>query len=65
MNDATFLSPPKAAKLLGVHPEKIVGWINSGELLAMNVSNRQRPRWRIRLSDLESLIAARSNRRGA
>jgi excisionase family DNA binding protein len=51
---STMLTPPKAAKLLGVHPDKILMWIHSGELRATNVAlnSSKRPRYRIQSSDL-------------
>jgi excisionase family DNA binding protein len=51
-----MLTPPKAAKILGVHPEKILMWIHSGELQATNVAlnSSKRPRYRIQAGDLAS-----------
>tara|TARA_A100001391_G_scaffold193970_1_gene169838 strand:- start:99 stop:329 length:231 start_codon:yes stop_codon:yes gene_type:complete len=60
MND--FITPPQAAKLLRVHPDKVVAWINSGELVAMNLAtdpNGLRPRWRIARTELEKFLAKR------
>jgi len=43
------VTPPALARHYGVSPDKIVGWINSGELAAINVAAKPngRPRWRI------------------
>jgi excisionase family DNA binding protein len=42
-----YLTPPEIAKLLGVSQSKVLGWIRRGELKAVNVSNRDRPRYRV------------------
>ena len=47
---ATALTPPKLAKEWACKPEKIITFINSGELRAFDVSlnpGTGRPRWRI------------------
>jgi Helix-turn-helix domain len=57
----TKLTPPELARLWGISPEKIVGWIRSGELAAVNMAtNRQgRPRWAI---DIEAVRAFERSR---
>jgi len=47
--DCTKLTPPKLAKEWGVAPEKILGWIHTGELPAINAASRlgARPRYLI------------------
>ena len=59
------LTPPEIAKRLGIKADKVLTWIRSGELRAFNVATKQsgRPLWRIRLADLESWIATRTNRK--
>ncbi len=52
MNLSPTLSPPEVAKRLGVKPEKVINWILSGRLRAINVSNGTRPRYRIDLQNL-------------
>lgn len=49
------LTPPQLGKRLGVDPSKIIGWIRSGELKAIDVSNAgsSRPRYRIDPIDIE------------
>ena len=51
----TKLTPSEVAKAWGVSPDKILNWIRSGELRAINVaSNRSgRPRYRIDVNDLK------------
>jgi excisionase family DNA binding protein len=49
------LTPPQVAKLLGVDPATVIGWIRSGELRAYNVGSRRsmRPSYRIDPDALE------------
>lgn len=47
-----MLTPPMVARRLGVKPEKVVAWVRSGQLRALNVSNGTRPRFRIDPADL-------------
>lgn len=56
------LTPPEVAKLWGVSPDKVIAWIRSGELRAIDASrNRgQRPRYLIDIADLEAFENARS-----
>ena len=58
-----FLTPPGAAKYLGVSHQKILDWIDSGELRAVNVAARHggRPRWRIAEEDLKAFMDRRSS----
>ena len=44
----------EAARRYGVSADKVVGWIRSGELRAINLATRRngRPRWRIGHADL-------------
>jgi len=56
-------TPPKFAKTLGVKPEKIIGFIQSGELIAIDVSAKPgvgRPRYRIPPSAIADFIARRT-----
>ena len=50
----TKLTPPEVARRYRISPEKVVGWIRSGELRAIDVSARSssRPRYRIDPDDL-------------
>lgn len=58
-----FLSPKDVAELLLVNSSKVVGWINSGQLLASNVTSNQgrRPRWRIKRTDPDDFLQRRAN----
>ncbi|MGH7137562.1 MAG: helix-turn-helix domain-containing protein, partial [Pirellulales bacterium] len=59
--DSTWLTPPQLAKQLGVQAEKVLGWIRSGELRAVNVADRagRRPRWRISAETIEEFLRRR------
>ena len=50
------LSPPEIAKLPAENPSKVLTWIRSGELRAVNTVKRQgaRPKYRITQLDLEA-----------
>jgi hypothetical protein len=56
-----FLSPPQIAKILGIGPEKVLHYIATGELRAINTSLSDRPRWKIDPVDFESWKRGRSN----
>jgi len=58
----TALTPPALARRYGVHPLKVLGWIRSGELRALNVAARPngRPRWRITQQDIAEFEAGRA-----
>jgi hypothetical protein len=47
------LTPPEVAKILKVNPGKVLTWIRSGALKATNVSQSNRPRYRITLEEIE------------
>jgi excisionase family DNA binding protein len=54
------LTPPQAAKQLGVDPATVIGWIRSKQLKASNIGKGgQRPRFRIQQSDLEAFLKSR------
>ena len=59
--DPTWLTPPQLAKQLGVDAQKVLGWIRSGELRAVNVAERAclRPRWRISAEAIEEFLRRR------
>lgn len=53
-----FLTPPKVAKLLGVHHSKVITWIRSGRLPAINVVDPpKRPRYRVSKESLDAFLA--------
>lgn len=57
----TKLSPPDLAKRWGIDPAKIIAWIRSGELRAINASTRRggRPRYLIDVADIAAFEATR------
>lgn len=55
-----FLTPPEAAKILGVDAFKILKFIESGELRASNLSMSHRARWKINPDDLDAFLESRS-----
>lgn len=61
MSHHPFLTPAQAAELLGIATGKVLGWIQSGELSAVDVSaaRGQRPRWRIDPAEWDRFINAR------
>ncbi len=54
-------TPPEIAKLWGGSPDKVVGWIRSGELRAIDASSKRgkRPRYLVDLTDLEDFERSR------
>jgi excisionase family DNA binding protein len=58
-----WLTPPQLAAMLGVEPPKVIGWINRGELRAVNVADKKgkRPRWRISPEAFEDFIKPRTS----
>lgn len=52
--ERTKLTPPEIAERYGVSPDKVLAWIRSGELRAINLATTPggRPRYRIDLADL-------------
>jgi excisionase family DNA binding protein len=64
MKLSRMLTPPVVARILGVDPSKVLGWIRRGELRAVNVatSSGGRPRWRIAPSDLKAFLQRRQSR---
>ena len=57
------LSPPALARILAVKPSKVLGWIDTGELRAVNIAENRtgRPRWKILPEHLNEFLAGRSN----
>ena len=52
-----FYTPPEVARLLRCRESKIATWIKSGRLPAVNLSEGQRPRYRVRRADLDQFLA--------
>ncbi len=57
-----YLTPPTVAEALGVNQTKVLTWIRSGELAAINVAARVggRPRWRINQEALDLFLLRRA-----
>ena len=62
VDDRRYVTPGELAVDLGVSVSKVLSWIHRGELRAFNLaaSAGGRPRWRIRLADLEKFLAGRA-----
>ena len=58
----TVVSPPKLAKRWGIDPEKVLGWVRSGELKAFDASAVQggRPRYLIDEADIADFVRRRT-----
>jgi hypothetical protein len=61
---ANSYTPPELARRYRVTADKVLGWIRSGQLSAVNVAQRPdgRPRWRISQEAIEAFERARSAR---
>lgn len=55
------LTPPAVARAYGVNVGKVLAWIRSGELRAVNLASRPggRPRWRISADAIAQFEARR------
>lgn len=63
MSDQAFLTPPELGRRWGVNPAKVIGWIRSGELDAIDLSSRPgigRPRYRISTEAIELFESRRA-----
>lgn len=57
MTKGTKISPPALAKRWGISPDKVLAFIRSGELRAVDLSTvagTGRPRWKIDEKDIEA-----------
>jgi hypothetical protein len=53
------LTPPQVAEIFGINPDKVLSWIRSGRLRAVNIGNgNQRPRYVIDPDDIETFEQA-------
>lgn len=61
-----WLTPPEIARERGIRTGKVLEWIHSGELEAINHASSRvgSPRWRVSREALDRFDAARSNRAG-
>ena len=57
-----WVTPPTIAKRLCVTCDKVLTWIRSGQLRAVNLSDKGRPRWKISPEDLAAFLESKSNR---
>ena len=59
---AVYLSPSDIAVSRGINVVKVLTWIKTGELRAINVATQtgRLPRWRISPAELEAFDAARA-----
>lgn len=58
-----YLTPGAVAKVLSLSKtDKVLAWIKTGELVAVNVAAKPggKPRWRIASDELEKFLAKRS-----
>ena len=57
-----YLTPPQVAERFAVDPAKVLTWIRSGELRALNAATKTggRPRYRISPADMAVFEAARA-----
>ena len=62
MKNRTKVTPPEIARRWGVSADKVLGWIRSGELRAMNVASKltSRPRYLVDLADLAAFEERRA-----
>jgi len=60
--EKTKVTPPQVAAMWGISVAKVVGWIRSGELRAIDASSnrKQRPRYLIDIEDLAEFEQRRS-----
>lgn len=56
------LTPPQIAAQFGINSDKVVHWINTGELRAVNIATRPngRPRWVVDIDDLAEFEQSRA-----
>jgi len=59
---AEWMTLPEVRKFLRCRESKIRSWIASGRLSAINLSDGERPRYRIRKSDLDDFLTTRAVR---
>jgi excisionase family DNA binding protein len=55
-----YLTPPEVAALLRCRQSKVLTWIRSGRLAAVNLSESARPRYRIAQSALDEFLAGKA-----
>lgn len=62
MQVGQYQSPPEIAKELRVSCDRVLHWIKTGKLKAVNLSEgHERPRWKIHPDDKAAFLAGRTN----
>ena len=57
-----YQTPPQIAEQLGIDEHKVLDWIKTCELVAVNVGNGKRqPRWRVSAEALDAFLAGRTS----
>jgi predicted site-specific integrase-resolvase len=56
-----FLTPPQVARMLGTDAGRVLVWIRNGSLKAFNLSEGDRPRWKIHPDDVRTFLDSKSN----
>ena len=61
IDGATKLTPRRVARSFGISPDKVLAWIHTGELRAVNVATTRasRPRWVVASEDLAAFERSR------
>ncbi len=59
-----WFSPPEIARARKIRVAKVIYWITTSQLRAVNMASKPggRPRWRVSAFDLQAFDEARSNR---
>ncbi len=59
-----YYTPPELAQILDVAHGKVLAWIRSGELPAVDLSTdrRERPRYKVSETDLKQFLSVRSTK---
>jgi excisionase family DNA binding protein len=58
-----WLTPAEVCEELKINDvHKVLAWIKSKKLIAVNLSSGKRPTWRIKREDLEAFLAGRTSR---
>jgi hypothetical protein len=62
MRERKVWTPPELARRYGVNPDKVVSWIDAGELAAMNLATTTggRPRYKITDEAVQAFEARRA-----
>jgi len=55
-----YLTPPEIARMLRMRQATVIGWIRSGRLRAIDISEGRRPRYRISRQALDEYLVGRA-----